>query len=80
MHVPHAIRFGARIRSGELGNLISGIAMLILMVALLGLGISGSIKAANTIVLFFGIRMQNSNLSAIAIGLMRFAKAKIRSV
>lgn len=78
-HIPSAIKFGTRIRSGETGILLSGIAMLILFGALIALSFNGEISPSNTIVFFFGLRMQNSGLSNISSGLMRFARARTHS-
>jgi hypothetical protein len=77
--VKNSVRIGTRIKSGEIGILISGAAMLILLGALLYLSYTGGISQANTIVLFFGLRMQNNNLSNISSGLMRFARALTHS-
>ena len=77
--VKNSVRIGTRIKSGETGILISGGAMLILLGALLYLSYTGGISQANTIVLFFGLRMQNNNLSNISSGLMRFARALTHS-
>ncbi len=77
--VANAIRIGTRIKSGETGILISGAAMLILLAALIYLSYNGDISPSNTVVLFFGLRMQNSNLSNVSNGLMRFARARTHS-
>jgi hypothetical protein len=77
--VANAIRIGTRIKSGETGILISGAAMLILLAALIYLSYNGEISPSNTVVLFFGLRMQNSNLSNVSNGLMRFARALTHS-
>ena len=73
------VRVGTRIKSGEIGILFSGIAMLGLLGVLLYLSFQGQINASNTIVLFFGLRMQNSSLSTLSSGLMRFARARTNS-
>jgi hypothetical protein len=78
-HIPSAIRIGTRIRSGETGILLSGIAMLILFGVLIALSFNGEISPSNTIVFFFGLRMQNSSLSNISSALMRFARARTHS-
>lgn len=78
-HVPSSVRIGTRIKSGEIGILLSGMAMLTLFAALIFLSYNGEISSSNTIVLFFGLRMQNSNLSNISSGLMRFARARTHS-
>lgn len=77
--VSNAEKIGTRIKSGETGILISGSAMLILLAALIFLSYTGEITPSNTVVLFFGLRMQNSNLSNISSGLMRFARALTHS-
>lgn len=73
------VRVGTRIKSGEIGILFSGIAMLGLLGVLLYLSFQDQINASNTIVLFFGLRMQNSSLSTLSSGLMRFARARTNS-
>ena len=78
-HIPNSIKIGTRIRSGETGTLISGLAMLILFGALIALSFTGEISPSNTVVLFFGLRMQSSSLSNISNGLMRFARARTHS-
>ena len=77
--VANVIRVGTRIKSGEIGILLSGIAMIFMLGALFYFNYIGDISASNTVVLFFGLRMQNSNLSAISTGLMRFARARTHS-
>jgi len=77
--IPNVVRIGTRIKSGETGILISSIAMLILLAMLIYLSYTGEISKANTIVLFFGLRMQNSNFSNISTALMRFARARTHS-
>lgn len=78
-HIPNVVRIGTRIKSGETGVLISSIAMLILLAMLIYLSYIGDISKANTIVLFFGLRMQNSNFANISTSLMRFARARTHS-
>ena len=77
--ITNAVRIGTRIKSGEIGILISGIAMLILLAVLIYFSYIGRIGTANTIVLFFGLKMQNSNFSNISTALMRFARARTNS-
>ena len=77
--VANVVRIGTRIKSGETGILISGIAMIVLLGLLIYLSYIGEISKPNTIVLFFGLRMQNSNFSNISTGLMRFARALTHS-
>lgn len=78
-HIPNSVKIGTRIRSGETGILLSGLAMLILFGALIALSFTGEISPSNTVVLFFGLRMQSSSLSNISSGLMRFARARTHS-
>jgi hypothetical protein len=77
--VPNVVRIGTRIKSGETGILVSSIAMLILLALLIYLSYIGDISKANTIVLFFGLRMQNSSFASISTSLMRFARARTHS-
>lgn len=77
--ITNAVRIGTRVKSGEIGILISGIAMLILLAVLIYFSYIGGISTANTIVLFFGLKMQNSNFSNISTALMRFARARTNS-
>lgn len=78
-HIPNSVKIGTRIRSGETGTLLSGLAMLILFGALIALSFTGEISPSNTVVVFFGLRMQSSSLSNISSGLMRFARARTHS-
>jgi hypothetical protein len=77
--VSPADKFRTRIKSGEVGILYSGVAMIILLGLLLYLSYQGEISPANTVVLFFGLRLQNSGLSSMSTGLMRFARARTHS-
>jgi len=77
--ITNAVRIGTRVKSGEIGVLISGIAMLILLGVLIYLSYIDGISTSNTIVLFFGLKMQNSNFSNISTALMRFARARTNS-
>jgi hypothetical protein len=74
-----ADKFRTRIKSGEVGILYSGIAMIVLLGLLIYLSYQGEISAANTVVLFFGLRLQNSGLSSMSTSLMRFARARTHS-
>ena len=78
-YIPNSVKIGTRIRSGETGTLLSGLAMLILFGALIALSFTGEISPSNTVVVFFGLRMQSSSLSNISSGLMRFARARTHS-
>ena len=74
-----ADKFRTRIKSGEVGILYSGVAMIVLLGLLLYLSYQGEISPANTVVLFFGLRLQNSGLSSMSTSLMRFARARTHS-
>jgi len=74
-HVEAAERVGARVKSGEIGTLFSSGGLIILLGAIILLTMNGMIEASSAIVLFLGSRMQNSTLSQISAGLMRFARA-----
>ena len=77
--VAHVERLSTRIRSAEIGVLIIGAAIIILLVILFYFNYIDDITTGNTVVLFFGLRMQNSNLSRISNGLMKFARARTHS-
>jgi hypothetical protein len=77
--VSNVVRVSTRIKSGEIGILLSGFSMIFMLAALFYFNYQGDISASNTVVLFFGLRMQNSNLSGISTGLMRFARARTHS-
>lgn len=70
------VRVRSRIVSAEVGGLVSSIGVLALLVILLAMSINGLISASSTIVLFLGLRMQNSTFSTLSGGVMRFARAR----
>jgi ABC-type multidrug transport system fused ATPase/permease subunit len=69
-------RYGTRIRAAENGALAAGVGMIILLGALLCLSYNGEISVANTLIIFFGARLQNGSLSHTSRSLMRYARAK----
>ncbi len=73
------VRVRSRIVSAEVGGLISAVGVLLLLVVLLAMSINGLVSPANTIVLFLGLRMQNSTLSTLSGSVMRFARARANS-
>ena len=77
--VANSVRVGTRIRSGEIGALVSGFGMIILLTLLLYLSYQGELSTSDTIIFFFGLKMQTSNLSTFSLGLMRFARALVNS-
>jgi hypothetical protein len=72
-------RVRSRIVSAEIGGLVSSVGVLILLVVLLAMSLNGLISASSTIVLFLGLRMQNSTFSTLSGGVMRFARAQANS-
>lgn len=70
-------RYGERIKAAESGGLASAAGMLILLGALLFLSYQGEISVSNTLILFFGARLQNAALTSGSRSLMRYAKAKV---
>jgi hypothetical protein len=59
--------------------LVASFGVVILFAVLIYFGITGAISLANTIVLFLGLRLQNTTFSTISSSLMRFARAKANS-
>ena len=72
---PHQ-RHGSRIRAAETGALVAGAGMVILLGALLVLSYNGEISVTNTLIIFFGTRLQNGSLTNGSRSLMRYARAK----
>ena len=69
-------RYGERIKAGERGALISGGGIVILLGLLLFMSYTGEISLTNTLIIFFGTRLQNGALSTSSRSLMRYAKFK----
>lgn len=69
-------RHGTRIRAAENGALAAGLGMVILLGVLLISSYNGEISVANTLIIFFGTRLQNGSLSNGSRSLMRYARAK----
>ncbi|MBU3645845.1 MAG: ABC transporter ATP-binding protein [Candidatus Nanopelagicaceae bacterium] len=72
-------RYGIRIKAAETGALVSGAGTLFLLALLLFLSIDGQITPANTLVVFLGVRLQNSVISNASRSLMRYAKSNSRT-
>jgi hypothetical protein len=51
----------------------------LLLTALLAMGINGLVSASSTIVLFLGLRLQNSTFTTLSGSVMRFARAQANS-
>ncbi|MGB7979301.1 MAG: hypothetical protein WCF36_00725 [Candidatus Nanopelagicales bacterium] len=78
-HVATHLRVRSRVVSAEVGGLISSLGALTLLIALLAMSINDLISASTTIVLFLGLRLQNSTFSTLSGGVMRFARARANS-
>jgi hypothetical protein len=69
-------RYGTRIKAAELGSLLAGFGIALLLAVLLFMSYNGDISLANTLIIFFGTRLQNGSLTSTSRSLMRYAKAK----
>ena len=69
-------RYGARIKAGELGALIAGGGIVLLLGLLLFMSYNEEIGLTNTLIIFFGTRLQNGSLTTGSRSLMRYAKFK----
>lgn len=69
-------RYGTRIKAAELGSLLAGFGIALLLGLLLFMSYNGDISLANTLIIFFGTRLQNGSLTSTSRSLMRYAKAK----
>jgi hypothetical protein len=79
VEVTPAEKLGSRIQQAELGTLVASFGAVVVFIVLIHLGITGFISLANTIVLFLGLRLQNTSFSSVSSTLMRFARAKANS-
>ena len=69
-------RYGSRIKAAELGSLFSGLGIALMLGVLLFMSYNGDISLTNTLIIFFGTRLQNGSLTSTSRSLMRYAKAK----
>lgn len=69
-------RYGVRIKAGESGALIAGAGIVLLLGLLLFMSYIGEISLTNTLIIFFGTRLQNGSLTTSSRSLMRYAKFK----
>ena len=69
-------RYGTRIKAAESGSLLAGLGIALLLGALLFMSYNGDISLTNTLIIFFGTRLQNGSLTSTSRSLMRYAKAK----
>lgn len=79
-HVSPHTRLRSRVASAELGGFLSSVAVVVLLVALIGMNLAGMISAASTLVLFLGLRMQNTAFAGLSGGLMRMARAQANTM
>lgn len=72
-------RYGVRIKAAETGALASGAGTLLILALLLFLSVDGQITPTNTLVIFLGVRLQNSVIANGSRSLMRYAKSNSRT-
>ena len=77
--VTPAERLGSRIQQAEIGTLIASFGVVLLLGVLIWFSIDGLVSLSNAIVLFLGLRLQNTTFSSVSSSLMRFARAKANS-
>jgi len=78
-NIENVTKVSSRIRSAEIGTLISSATFIITLAVLLIFSFMGLLNSADAVILFLGFRMQNSNLGQTSSSLMRFARAKANS-
>ncbi len=78
--VKPADRLGSRIQSAEFATLLSSVAVVLMLAVLVVMSIESVVSIANAIVLFLGMRLQNTTFASLSSGLMRFARARANSV
>ena len=69
-------RYGTRIKAAESGSLLAGLGIALLLGILLFMSYNGDISLTNTLIIFFGTRLQNGSLTSTSRSLMRYARAK----
>jgi len=69
-------RYAERIKAAESGGLVSAGGMIVLLGSLLYLSYNQDISISNTLIICFGVRLQNASLTNSSRSLMRYAKAK----
>jgi uncharacterized membrane protein len=72
-------KYGTRVRAGETGALYASATMILLLSALLYLSYMGDLSITNTVIIFFGTRLQTNALSGSSRSLMKYARALVRS-
>lgn len=72
-------RVGRRVKDGERGAVTSTSGLLLVLTCVLWRTLTGHVPTAEAIVLFLGLRMAYGQVSTLATGGMRFARALARS-
>lgn len=75
-HVPNSEKVRSRIVSAETGGLASALAVLVLLIVLVFMAMEGWVATSAAIVLFLGLRIQNSTFTALSGATMRLARAR----
>lgn len=70
------VKLRSRVASAELGGIVSSGGVVVLLCALVAMNVAGVVTPANTIVLFLGLRMQNSTVNGLSGAVMRLARAQ----
>lgn len=78
-NIENVTKVASRIRSAEIGTLISSGTFILSLAMLLIFSFEGWVESGDAVMLFLGFRMQNSNLGQTSSSLMRFARAKANS-
>lgn len=74
-HVSPFVKLRSRVVSAEAGGFFSSAGIILLLIALIAMSLNGLVAAADTIVLFLGLRMQNSTFIGLSGAVMRMARA-----
>lgn len=69
-------RYSERIKAAETGGLVAAAGTIAVLGALLLLSYNGELTVADTLIIFFGVRLQNSALANSSRSMMRYARAK----
>ena len=77
--VENVTRIQSRIKSAEIGILVANSSFIVSLAVLLVLSHLRQVELSDSVMLFLGFRMQNSNMGQTSGSLMRFARAKANS-
>ena len=72
-------RVFSRVKSGELGALVSGLISVVLVILLLIGHELNLISTSGAVLSFFAIRLLGSNLNSLSLAMMRYARALVSS-